>query len=180
MNKQKAIATFLERLELLERLPLISDTEMEELYGVEVAAALAEMAHYDREYQVCARCEKRCCSVIDCELYAPQFSRCPVHHLRPVICRLHFCNRFPLADSPVMKELDDIFFESLLDADRVGNPRAKLFDCPPLGRLAPDLVTPAIPLVKAAGEGALAPQDAAEQIRRHAVKYCTPSGHTSP
>ena len=75
MNKEKAVASFMEHVERLSRLPLITDSEMDELYGEEVAAAVAEMDYTNREEQICLNCQSRCCPVCGCELYAPQFSQ---------------------------------------------------------------------------------------------------------
>ncbi|MBI2836583.1 MAG: hypothetical protein HYX85_02695 [Chloroflexi bacterium] len=171
MDKQKAIASFLKHLPRLSRLPLISDEEMAELYGGEVAAVLRETERFDSSEWVCARCERRCCPAVRCELYAPQFTRCPVHDFRPVICRLHFCNRFPIAASPLMRELDDIFFESLLSARQIGIEAARLFDCPPFGQLAPGLVASIGPLVQAVRCGELPPDEAEQLIRQEASQY---------
>ena len=146
---------------------------MAELYGKEVAAALDSMAQYDREEQVCRRCERRCCLAAHCELYAPHFSRCPIHELRPLVCRLHFCDKFPIAASPVMRELDDIFFDSLLAAERAVTPQVRFFDSPPLIRVAPDLVAATGPIMTAVRDGALLPAEAEKLIRREAEKYKT-------
>lgn len=171
VDKQKAINGFLKYFPALSRLPLISDEEMAKLYGGEVAAALREMEQFDREAEVCARCEQRCCLAVRCELYAPQFARCPVHDFRPAICRLHFCHRFPIAASPQMRELDDIFFEGLLAARQSGIDAARLFDCPPFAQLAPGLVSRISPLVEAVRRGELAPDEAEQIIWQQAAEY---------
>ncbi len=175
MDKEKAIASFLAHLEGLSRLPLITDAEMKELYGREVAAVLSEMERYDRENQVCSNCEHRCCPAIDCEFYAPQFDCCPIHDFRPVVCRLHFCVKFPIASNPLMREMDDIFFDSLLTAERSSNSRVRFFDTPPLSRAAPELVSIGVPLVEAVRQGTLSPADAERLIHKEVEKYRTPN-----
>jgi hypothetical protein len=46
MNKEKAVASFLEHVEQLSRLPLITDSEMYELYGEEVSTVRAGVARH--------------------------------------------------------------------------------------------------------------------------------------
>ncbi|MBI2851804.1 MAG: hypothetical protein HYX84_01695 [Chloroflexi bacterium] len=171
MDKQKAISSFLSHLQVLSRLPLITGEEMAELYGEEVVAALGEMERYDREAQVCADCERRCCPAVRCELYAPQFARCPIHDFRPVICRLHFCNSFPITASPLIHELDDIFFESLLAAQRSDIEQARFFDCPPFTRIAPDFIVRLSPLVEGVRNGSLSPDEGERLILREVERY---------
>lgn len=171
MDREKAISNFLERIEQLEQLPLITDLEMNWLYGEEVAAALSELESLNREKQICTECRDRCCQTCSCELYAPQFRQCPIYEFRPVVCRLHFCHRFQARGSPLIKELADIFFESLLAADREGSSRVRLFDSPPLSTTAPDFVAVTSPRVNAVRDGSLKPESAAELIRQEAGKY---------
>jgi len=171
MNKQNAMSSFLEHVERLSRLPLITDLEMNELFGEEVAAALAELNRFNQEEEVCWHCQNRCCQVIDCEFHTTQFSHCPIHDLRPVVCRLHFCHRFHITGSSLLDELGDIFFDSLLAADRYGSARVRLFDCPPLARSSPDLIAITSHWVKAVREGSLNPEHAEQLIRQEAEKY---------
>jgi len=89
MDKPKAVRIFLERVERLTHLPLITDAEMQELYGEEVAAALDSLARMEQEKGFCRDCRARCCPAVRCELYAPEFDRCPIFDLRPPVCRLH-------------------------------------------------------------------------------------------
>jgi hypothetical protein len=179
MNKEKAIATFLERVERLSRLPFITDSETDELFGEEVADALAEFERYNQKEQVCSHCESRCCPAIDCEFYAPQFTRCPIYDLRPPVCRLHFCHRFPLDNGLLMKELGDIFLESLLVADRHGSLKIRLFDCPPISRIVPALVAITAPLMDAIRNGTLT-TEYAERLIRQQVEQCRISVPITP
>jgi len=177
MNKEKVVACFLEHVEQLSRLPLITDSEMDELYGQEVAAAVAEMDRVNREEQVCLQCQSRCCPVCGCELYAPQFGQCPIYDFRPVLCRLHFCHRFNTAGRSVIVELGDIFFDSLLAAEQAGSDKVRLFESPPLARHAAGLTTAAAPLVDAVRKGSLDPEYARKLINQKAEKYQTPRIH---
>lgn len=177
MNKENAIRDFLENVEQLQRLPLVTDSEMDELFGEDVAAALADLNRYNQEEQVCLHCQSRCCPAISCELYAPQFSQCPVYDFRPAVCRLHFCHRFHFTGSTLIEELGDILFDSLFTADRYGSTRVRLFDCPPLTGSAPGLIAVTSPWVNAVREDRLSPEYAGELIRREVEKHRTPPTH---
>jgi len=171
MDKQKAINNFLDYVERLSWLPFITDSEMNMLFGEEVSAALAELDRFNRERQICRHCEKRCCQIANCELYAPQFQRCPIYSLRPVVCRLHFCHKFHVPGNSVIEELSDIFFDSLLAADRYGSTRVRLFDNPPLAMSSPAFIAATSSWMSAVREGSLAPVKAGKLIRREAAKY---------
>jgi len=171
IDKLKAVETFVQRVEQLSRLPFITDEEMEELFGEEVIAAISRLDRLNREKQLCTACQKHCCELARCELYALSFGRCPVHDLRPVLCRLHFCFRFQGEGNPLVDELSDIFFECVLAADRAGNPRARLFDSPPLVLHCPELVAAVEPRVKAVREGTANPDKVAAFVRSNVEKY---------
>ena len=171
MDKQKAIETFLDSVEKLTRLPLITDAEMDGLFGEEVAALLAELNRSNREEKVCQNCENRCCQAISCEFYIPEFDQCPIYDFRPAVCRLHFCHRFEIADNSVMKDLADVFFDSLVAADRNGSNKVRLFDSPPLAICSPDLIAVTSPWLDKVREGTLNHKEAAKLIRQEAEKY---------
>jgi len=173
MNKKKAVASFIEHVEQLSRLPLITDSEIYTLYGEEVAAAVVKMDRVNREEQICLNCQSRCCPVCDCELYAPQFGRCPIYDFRPVLCRLHFCHRFNTPGRSVVVELGDIFFDSLSAAEQAGSDKVRLFESPPLARHAAELTTATAPLVDAVRKGNLDPEQARKLIVQEAEKYHT-------
>jgi hypothetical protein len=175
MNKEKAVARFLEHVEQLSRLPLITDSEMYELYGEEVSAAVAEMDHINQEERFCLDCQSRCCLACGCELYAPQFDQCPIHSFRPVLCRLHFCHRFNTAGRSIVVELGDIFFDSLLAAEQAGITKVRLFESPPLTVHAPGLITATAPLMDAVRTGSLDPKHAKKIINQEAAKYQPPA-----
>lgn len=135
MNKEKAIRSFLAHVEQLRRLPLITGSEMTDLFGEEVTGALAELDYHNQKERVCLDCKNRCCQTIDCEFYAQQFSRCPIHDFRPVLCRLHFCHRFHISGNSLIEELGNIFLDSLLAVERYNARIARMFDNPPLARV---------------------------------------------
>lgn len=178
MNKKKAVARFMEHVEQLSRLPLITDSEMYELYGEEVAKAVAEMDRANREEQICLNCQNRCCLGCGCELYAPQFGQCPINDFRPVLCRLHFCHRFDAAGRSIIIQLGDIFFESLSTAEQAGSDKVRLFESPPLAEHAPGLTTATADWVNAVRRGSLDPEHARKLINQEAEKYQTPRVHS--
>ena len=180
MDCARAIGTFLDRAEHLTRLPLIRDGEMEGLFGAEVSAELARLDVLGAREGLCRSCAGSCCLVCRCELYAPEFGRCPVHEIRPVACRLHYCRRFHVPDALAVVTLGDIFFDSLAAADRAGSAMVRLFDSPPLGSAAPGLVAAAVPLVASVKEGSLDPERAAGLILAEACRVGLPdAGNTS-
>jgi len=179
MDKKKAIASFLKHVEQLSRLPLITDAEMYQLYGEEVAAAVAEMDRVNQREQICLRCPSRCCPVCGCELYAPQFRQCPIYDFRPVLCRLHFCHRFNEAGRATVIELGDIFFESLTTAEQAGSDKVRLFESPPLATHAAGLIKVTAPLADAVRKGYLDPRQAKRQIVREAARYRTHQASTA-
>ena len=176
MDRDRAVRTFLERLDSLRGLPLVTDAEMAGLFGGEVAAALAELDAVNRAGGICRRCREHCCRLVRCELYSPRFSNCPLYELRPVVCRLHFCHRFPGATASLMEDLSSIFFEAVLAAGRAGSPAAALFDCPPLGRVAPRLVAGAAPWMAGVRDGTVPPHRAEAAIREMAFAFHAAAG----
>ena len=161
----------------LSRLPLITDSEMDTLYGGEVTAAVAKMDYVNRYEQICLNCPSRCCPICGCELYAPQFGQCPIYDFRPVLCRLHFCHRFNTAGRSIVMELGDIFFDSLSAAEQAGSDKVRLFESPPLERHATGLITTTAPLIDGVKKGNLDPERARKQISQEAEKYQTPRIH---
>ena len=53
MDQEKAINRFVEHVEDLPNLPLVTDLEMKELYGEEAATALEKMNRLIWEKQLC-------------------------------------------------------------------------------------------------------------------------------
>ena len=140
MDINKAKNHFLRYYQRLSKLPLVSDDESARLFGEEVNTALAELESYNRRQQLCARCANRCCLLVDCELYTPGLSTCPIQAYRPLLCRLHFCSRFAEVYPLHVKQLGDIFLECVLALERRDQKKAKCCDSPPLSRFVPELV----------------------------------------
>jgi len=171
MDREEAINSFLEHVEHLSGLPLITELETDKLFGKEVAAALKKLTLYSNEREICFSCESRCCQIARCELYALQFDQCPIHDFRPLVCRLHYCHKFQIKDDSLVKELGDIFFDSLITADGNGYTRVRMFDNPPFQESCPDFVAAASPLVEEVKEGKLNPEYAQELIQSEVEKY---------
>jgi hypothetical protein len=123
-------------------LPLISDSEMTRLFGEEVASALAELELFNRQERICPTCRGSCCRLVSCEFYTPELDCCPAQKLRPVLCRMHFCKSYARVYPWLVKEMGDIYLESLIEAGKSGYKKVFLFDCPPLKNCAPEMVTP--------------------------------------
>jgi len=171
MDKNNAVRIFLERVEQVSRLPLITDAEMESLYGEEVTAALVYLTRVEEREGFCRNCQSRCCPAVRCELYAPQFDQCPIYDLRPPVCRLHYCHRFFANDDSLLKDLSDVFLDSLLAIEQAGSDKVRLFDAPPLARCAPGFVEASSRWIESVREGTLLPADAMALIRREAENW---------
>jgi Fe-S-cluster containining protein len=141
VDKNKAVNTFLERFESLSRLPLISEDEMRNLYGAEVYAALRILQDKLEQMELCSNCENRCCKRVRCEFYSDELTNCIIYKYRPLLCRMHFCNRLGVEHAPLIKEIGDIFLEGLQAAEPVNKKKAQLFDAPPLKQHIPHLVS---------------------------------------
>jgi hypothetical protein len=150
-----AVRNFLNKFESLSHLPLMTDAEMDIIFGDEVPAALRELELYNHREDLCRTCRSRCCLLVDCELYAPGLSRCAIHEFRPLLCRMHFCNKFSPVYREMVKAAGDIYLESLLAGEHLDPAKIRLLDSPPLGHLLPDLVAGIRPLLKAFEEGRL-------------------------
>jgi hypothetical protein len=163
LDVDRAVNRFLKHFESLSRLPLVSDAEMDGLYGEEVSEGLAELECYNQQEKLCQDCRSRCCQLVDCELYAPDLSRCPIYSFRPALCRMHFCQKFVPRYSALVKETGDVFLEGLLAAEKINGRRASLFDSPPLGKLVPHLVAVVLSQISAIRENRL---DEASALRK--------------
>lgn len=171
MDKGKAISGFLERVDRFPQMVLVTDEEVKELFGEGVAAALAKLEHYQRDEELCAGCGGTCCGDIGCELYASQFSVCPIYDFRPLACRFHFCHRFDALDKSLIIQLRDVFLGCFMAVDFSDSANLRSLDCPPLAGVCPELVAALSPWVEMVRDGSLAPERAAEAMCRQAEKY---------
>ena len=94
VDQENAINRFVEHVEDLPNLSLVTDLEMKELYGEELATTLDKMNRLIWEKPLCLQCDSICCQEYGCEFYAPQFVQCPIFDLRSAVCRFHFCEKF--------------------------------------------------------------------------------------
>jgi hypothetical protein len=171
VNKQKAIDSFLTHLGGLSRLPLITDSEMESLYGEEVAEALARLGRLNRQESICFKCASKCCHLVHCEFFVPSLSQCPVYSFRPVLCRMHFCHLFAGVDENSVIGLGDIFLESLSSAEILDKKKSSLLDSPSFTHPAPRLVASILPVIKGLRERSLEEKIALETIHDMAASY---------
>ncbi len=171
MDQERAIYRFAEHVDSLPNLPLVTDLEMKELYGEEVASALEELNRLSRKEQLCLHCDSICCQEYGCEFYAPRFGQCPIFELRPVVCRFHFCGKFQVIGGSTITELAEIFLYGLQAAGRHGSERARFFDPPPFGSVAPQLVEAISPWIDAVRKGKLNDRDGWERVREQVAQY---------
>jgi len=167
---RKEVNLFLSGCNHLVRLPLISDAETESLFSGEFRQLVQKIKEYDRDQGICAACAGRCCATIRCELYDPAFDLCPIFNLRPLLCRLHFCNKFDVYREDV-KFIGDVFLEGLLEMEKQGSRQAVMFDSPPLAQSAPALVDKLNRLMSAFREGRLDRPAALLAILNEAESY---------
>lgn len=109
VDKEKAILNLTTNIGRFPQLPFISDLEVTGLLGAEVSCGLELLDEINREKGVCSACGGRCCQQLACELFAPEFGRCPIHEYRPLLCRFHYCERFGTEHEALIRELIDIF-----------------------------------------------------------------------
>jgi hypothetical protein len=179
LNIDKAIERFLANVESLNHLPFVRDEDMVQLYGEEVAESLVELTHYNNRAKTCQECSDKCCRLVNCELYHPVFSQCPIFPFRPAICRMHFCEKFPVGDISFIREFADIFLNGLIEARRRGSEKALLFDCPPLSKQVPGIVAAVLPWMNAVKEGQLNEASARALIFAEVERYYQPAPSNS-
>jgi len=139
LDVNSAIESFISNFEGLGNLPFIADSQVERLYGAQVAAALNQLELYNLQHQICNNCQQRCCLRVKCEYYDAALGHCPVQPFRPALCRLHFCKEYAAENGQMVKELGDIYLETILAAAKIDRRKADYFDCPSFMPLVPDL-----------------------------------------
>ncbi len=93
----------------------LSGAELATLLGEELAGAVATLERHDRERGICASCGGRCCAELGCTLYRAEAPRCPIHAERPLLCRMHFCERFLCDHREAVVTLRDVYLAVLGD-----------------------------------------------------------------
>jgi hypothetical protein len=163
MDRETIIGSFLHRAREIGQLALVTDEELLQLLGEEVTATIATIERIGQDRRLCAACEGTCCSEIGCELYAPQFGRCPIHAYRPIACRLHFCSLFGAAHRAPIIELRDLFVGCVAALER-GESGSAVLEIPPLAVACPRLVAVAAPHVEQVRLSRVDPTRAAEAL----------------
>ncbi len=171
MDKARAINTFLERVDRFSQIALITDKEMENIFGEEVTMVLTQMEHFMTENRTCSDCGGVCCRDIGCELYAAQFGRCPIYEYRPIACRMHFCHRLDDPYRPLIIELRDVFVGCHSAMDFSDNSNLRSLDSPPLGEVCPEFVAAVRSYTDLVRNGKLRPDHAAQTVCGEAERY---------
>ena len=167
----RAIASFVDAVGRFAQVALLTDEEVRELFGADVAAAIAAFDRYSEENGLCASCAGVCCREIGCEVYSPLFEECPIHATRPLLCRFHFCHRFDAVDKTMVIALRDIFL-ACYTADQISRGTiAKSMSVPPLETACPALVADIQPVVEAVRDGRVSPQEGIRSIRAEVDRY---------
>ncbi len=152
MNNAHAIDSFLRQVDRFRQVVFVNRERVLRLFGEEVIETLEKLEAFARCERVCDECGGLCCQDIGCELYAPQFGTCPVHQIRPIVCRFHFCHRFDALDKEAVIALRDTFLGCYMALDSWGHDNLKALDIPPLAGVIPEfarLVTPWMEEVRA-------------------------------
>jgi len=171
MDKGKAISHFLECVDRFPQVVLVTDEELKKLFGDEVMVDLRELESYSLEQEMCSGCGGICCRDLGCELYASQFSRCPIQDLRPIVCRFHFCNRFDDMGQTLVIGLRDVFLGCFRAVDLWDSANLRSMDIPPLVEVCPEFIRAVSPFVAAVRQDRLDPQLAIQLIGREAQRY---------
>jgi hypothetical protein len=175
INLDVAVRSFRQNVESLTRLPLLSEADFARLLGGEVVGACQAMSELNQEKRLCADCPKRCCPLVKCELYDTRFSQCPIFEFRPLICRLHYCDRFVLEDPSFIREFADIYVNGLIEAKMEGCQKINLFDSPPLARYALPFLKQIEPVLEDFRRSRIEEKTCLALLREEAEKFSTPN-----
>jgi hypothetical protein len=171
LDETRAIATFLDRVGRFTQVALLTDQEVQDLFGPETAAAMTAFDSFSRESGLCASCGGECCREIGCEVYSPLFHECPIHDTRPLLCRFHFCHRFDAVDKLLVIALRDVFM-ACYTADQISSGSIALaMSVPPLENACPILVANVQPVVESVRDGRIAPGEGIRLIRAEVKRY---------
>lgn len=175
MDKAEAVKRFVERLDNYPELPFLTEGEVEGLFGEEVMSALRRLLDLAREIKLCSDCGGKCCAEVKCELYSTRFEACPIHELRPVACRFHFCHRFGDEHKEAIVALRDIYLGCFMTFDGMGSitgsHQARSLDTPPLANFWPELSEFGRRTIAFMEGGDLTPEEAQQAIREEIAKY---------
>jgi hypothetical protein len=175
LDVKKALQRFQSQFESLIRLPFIADSEMNLLFGKEVNFGLENLERLNQEKNFCRDCQNRCCRLVDCELYSETLACCPIHSFRPILCRMHFCNKFALENPSLVKDLGDIFLDSWLAAQQIVPDKAAFLDSPPLIHYGPEIISDIAARIKEIKTNKSTDNRILDTIRITIEKYRTPA-----
>jgi hypothetical protein len=128
MNIEQAIENLATNLDKFPQLPFVTDLEVREVFGQEVARALEFLEGTNKESGICSACGGKCCQQMGCEFFYQAFGGCPIHEYRPLLCRFHYCEKFGEDQKSLIRELSDIFVSgvSRLEAESGAIPSIEL------------------------------------------------------
>ncbi len=171
LDETKAIATFLDRVGRFAQVALLTDAEVGQLFGPETAAAMTAIDGYSRESGLCASCGGECCREIGCEVYTPLFDRCPIHDVRPLLCRFHFCHRFDAVDKGLVIALRDVFLACYTAEQISSGTIARSMSVPPLENGCPILAANVRPAMDSVRDGRRSPGEGLRLIREEVERH---------
>lgn len=129
LDRERALASF-HRQGGRARQGSVSDAELALLFGAELAGTVAELERVAQAQGICAGCGGRCCEAIGCAHYRRDAPRCPIHGERPLLCRMHFCERFLAEHRDAVVALRDLYLAVLGD-EPLGPPFEEEIPCSP-------------------------------------------------
>lgn len=171
LDETRAIAAFLDGIGRFSQVALLTDEEVQDLFGRQTAAVMAAFDSYGREKGLCASCGGECCREIGCEVYSPLFEQCPIHDMRPLLCRFHFCHRFDAVDKGLVIALRDVFM-ACYTADQISRGTiARSMSVPPLENGCSILAGNVQLIVESVRSGRLSPGEGVRRVRAEAKRY---------
>ncbi len=169
MDSSYAIESFLRQVDHFPQVVFVDYGLIQQLFGKEVSDALHRMEAFAARERVCDDCGGLCCQDVGCELYAPHFTICPIHRVRPIVCRFHFCHKFDVFDKPAVLQLRDIFLGCYMALDNWGHDNLRALDIPPLSTVVPEFTHRITPWVEEARDRQADPDEVARMVYAQAV-----------
>jgi len=180
MDSGYAIDSFLRQVDRFSQVVFVDRDRIHRLFGEEVVETLEKLETFANRKQICNDCGGLCCRDVGCELYAPQFTTCPVHQIRPIVCRFHFCHRFDVLDKPAVIELRDIFLGCYMALDNWGHDNLRALDIPPLAGIIPEFAHLVAPWMEKVRAGQADAKTVAGRIYTEAGRILAPDASTRP
>jgi hypothetical protein len=178
MNIEQAIENLTTNLDKFPQLPFVTDLEVREVFGQEVAQALEFLEGTNKEGRICYACGGKCCQQMGCEFFYQAFGGCPIHEYRPLLCRFHYCEKFGDDQKSLIIDLLDIFVSgvSRLEAESGALPSIEfnmlLYSaCRKPEESYPHLIEDIHHIVAAAKKGEVDRQKAIMMLREEILSY---------